>query len=420
MAEKLRLADLVPGATLERLRWGFKVVTGVPMVFTDDEGTALTDLEEPLRYCGALVRCPQGGTLCLRRKRWHVPEPEGDAAVRRTQHDGKPISHQCAGRFRDMAVPIVIEGQTVGFAVFARTLTEEPDLARFRALASEHGMAPEVGEKVARSALVMPEGKLSQVAGFLQTIAELVVSAAYDTLRARQVLELEELRDSLVHMIVHDLRTPLTSIMGSLQVIQESEYDADLTHELVPMALSSSETLLELINMLLDINKMESGELQLDVAPVDFAQVAQAAVDQVRGLATEQGQELVLTVAPDCPVVQADGELVRRVVVNLLGNAIKFTQAGGRIELSAHGEDGGLVFSVSDNGPGIPEEDQARIFEKFGQAAAHKKRRKYSTGLGLAFCKMVAEAHGGRVWLESAVGRGSSFSVFLPPAPRAG
>lgn len=417
MADALKLAELVPPETLDRLQREFRTLVGVPIVFTDADGQALTEVEEPLRYCGSLVYCRNAQTLCLRREKWDVAEEKLEAEMRKGHERGEPLAHQCAGGFKDMAVPIIVAGQAVGLAVFARTLVEPPDTNRFRDLARRHGMPAEVGEEVARQALVMPEERVAAVAGFLQTIANLVASAAYDSLRARQVLELEDLRDSLVHMIVHDLRTPLTSIMGSLQVIQEAEYDASLVEELVPIAVASAESMLEMINTLLDISKMENGELELDLRAVRFEEIAAKALDQVKGLALEHGHDLVNEVPPDGLTVQADEDLLRRVVVNLLGNAIKFTPDGGRITLSAKVDTQGLTFSVVDNGPGIPPEDQARIFDKFGQAAAHRDRRKYSTGLGLAFCKMVVEAHGGRIWVESEVGKGSAFHVFIPVRP---
>jgi len=216
-------------------------------------------------------------------------------------------------------------------------------------------------------------------------------------------------------MIIHDLRTPLTSIIGSLETIVDGEYEAETTGVLVPMALASSEELLEMVNTLLDINKMESGKMRLDnVKEIRFSELAQAASAQVNGLLQEYGHELDVKVDPPDATLVADEDLLRRVVVNLLGNAIKFTQGGGHIRLTARGTEDGLTISVEDNGPGIPPEDRERVFEKFGQAQARKEGRKHSTGLGLTFCKMAAEAHGGRIWLESEVGKGSTFYVFIP------
>jgi signal transduction histidine kinase len=263
----------------------------------------------------------------------------------------------------------------------------------------------------------MSSDRIAQVAEFLQVIANLVASAAYDTIRARQVLDLEQLRDSLIHMIVHDLRTPLTSIIGGLQTIVHTEYAPDMTREFLPVALDGANALLELVNTLLDINKMESGEMKLDLQPLRFAQIAEDALNQVRVLARERDQELSTSISADLPAVAADAEKLRRVVVNLLGNAIKFTQHGGYITLSAQPHEGGLRFSVSDDGPGIPPEYRDRVFEKFGQVESRAEGVKNSTGLGLTFCKMVVEAHGGRIWVESEVGKGTTFSAFIPGKP---
>jgi signal transduction histidine kinase len=274
-------------------------------------------------------------------------------------------------------------------------------------------MTPEAGEQVARAALVMPRERITVVAELLQLLAGLVASAAYDALRARKIIELEELRDALIHMIVHDLRTPLTSIIGGLQTIIDTDFDPDLTQEFTASALSSANVLLEMVNTLLDVNKMESGQMTLDLAPLDVGAVTQAAVSQVADLARSREQQLVTRADGGCDGLMADSDKTRRVMVNLLSNAIKFTPDGGRIELSATCDDEGLVISVSDNGPGIPEEYRERIFEKFGQVAGRKSKLP-STGLGLTFCKMVAEAHGGRIWVESVVGEGSTFRVLLP------
>lgn len=408
------LVDLVPVETLERVARMFELTAGVPMVFTDAGGTAVTELHDPLRYCGTLVSCPGVASLCLRRRKWDEPEPTIEEKIREKHADETPVQHRCVGGFVDAAVPIVVEGQIVGYSVFARSRTQPPDIGEFRALAEQRGMEPEVGEEVARRTLVMSEEQVGHVAEFLQVITNLVARAAYDTIRAQQVLELEQLRDSLVHMIVHDLRTPLTGIIGSLQTVLDGEYDPELTQEFVPLALSSSETLLEMVNTLLDINKMESGEVKLTREQVDFAEIAETAAAQVRGLMSERGHELVVQVPPECPLAEMDRDLVRRTVVNLLGNAAKFTPDGGRITLSAHCSEDGLTFSIADTGPGIPAEDQERIFEKFGQVETRQTGRKHSTGLGLTFCKMVAEAHGGRIWVESELGKGSTFWVWIP------
>lgn len=411
----LRLTELVPLETLEQLRELFEATVGVPMVFTDAEGMALTQVGDPLRFCGTLVKVPSGGTVCLRRARWDVPEAELEQKILAGHSNGGgPVAHRCMGGFRDTAVPLVVEGKVLGFAVFARSLVQAPDVEGFRAMAVDAGMAAETGEAVARAALVMGPERVKQVAQFLQAITGLVVKAAYEQLRARQVLALEDQRDALVHMIVHDLRTPLTGILTGLQTVVELEYEDDIVREFVPLAVRSAETLLEMVSTLLDVNKMESGQMELVVEEVDLPAVVAAALDSVRAVSEQRGQEVVQAAPASSLPVCADREKLRRLLVNLLGNAVKFTPDKGRIEAGWSTDEQSLRLWVQDNGPGIPPEHRERIFEKFGQLEAGKAARRNSTGLGLTFCKMVAQAHGGRIWVEGELGQGSRFVVEIP------
>jgi len=231
-----------------------------------------------------------------------------------------------------------------------------------------------------------------------------------------RTLELEKLRDDLIHMIVHDLRTPLTSVVSSLKTIQKVDCEPELTRELLPYCLTAGKTLMNMINDLLDVHRMEAGRIDLRVEAVNVAAVVDDAVALVRGFATEQGVHIESRVPRSLPTVRADAEKLLRVIVNLLGNGIRFTPSDGRVVVAAEpdGGDGGLHLTVSDTGAGIPEEYRERIFDKFGQVESRKAGKMVSTGLGLTFCKMVTEAHGGRIWVESEVGRGSTFHVVIP------
>ncbi len=231
--------------------------------------------------------------------------------------------------------------------------------------------------------------------------------------------KLEILRDDLTHMIVHDLRTPLTNIIGNLQVLQEADYDRDLTEEFVPVAVEAGQTLLGMVNDLLDISKLEAGQMALDIKEFAVAEVIEAALVSVRGLAEQQALQLSAEIDPPDLRVRADEEKLRRALTNLLGNAVKFTRKGS-VQVQVRGEDGGVLISVTDTGDGIPEADIERIFEKFGQVDAFSAEHKMSTGLGLAFVKLAIEAHGGRAWVESEMGVGSTFSLSLPGNPSSG
>ena len=171
-----------------------------------------------------------------------------------------------------------------------------------------------------------------------------------------------------------------------------------------------------MINDLLDISKMEEGSMNLERHELTAAAVVDQALQQVASLAAQQKLTLARELAPDLPRFWADEDKLRRMLVNLLGNAIKFTPVGGTVTISvrADDEENTLLFAVRDTGEGIPPEAFERIFEKFGQVENRKAGRKMSTGLGLTFCKLAAEAHGGRIWLESRLGQGSTFSFTIP------
>ncbi|MBI2299475.1 MAG: response regulator [Armatimonadetes bacterium] len=199
----------------------------------------------------------------------------------------------------------------------------------------------------------------------------------YDELQAnyRRLQELEQLRDDLTHMIVHDLRTPLTSLTTGLQTLQMmAELDPDCT-EILGISIQGGQMLLGMINDLLDVSKMEDGSLGLTCAELSAADVIADAVQQVAPLAELSGQRLEAGVEPGLPPLVADEDKLRRALVNLLGNALKFTPNGGTITVSARREAEGIAFAVQDTGEGIPPECFERIFEKFGQVESRQAGR---------------------------------------------
>lgn len=232
----------------------------------------------------------------------------------------------------------------------------------------------------------------------------------------RQLKELEQLRDSLTHMIVHDLRQPLQALMGGLQTLDMMGDLNPQQHEFVEMSVQGGETLLGMINDLLDISRMESGSLTLDRSAINPEQVIEEAIRQVRQLAEQKGLRIVPAIESGLPVCRADRDKLRRILVNLLGNAIKFTPKQGTVtvRVGPNAERSALCCSVEDTGEGIPQEAFALIFEKFGQVSNRKSGLQSSSGLGLTFCKMAVEAHGGTIWVESTLGQGSKFSFSIP------
>jgi signal transduction histidine kinase len=237
--------------------------------------------------------------------------------------------------------------------------------------------------------------------------------------RYQQLQKLEQLRDSLTSMIVHDLRTPLTSFLTGLQTLAYMGDLNDLQKECLEVSTDGGEMLLGMINDLLDISKMESGALVLELQKIEPPELAARSMQHIEALAKEKDVQLVSHISPDLPDFDGDVEKLGRTLVNLMGNAVKFTPRGGKITLSMGFEPraertASVVISVADSGEGIPRDSFDLIFEKFGQVEDRRGGRTMSSGLGLTFCKMVVEAHGGRIWIESEVGQGSNFLLAIP------
>jgi signal transduction histidine kinase len=229
-----------------------------------------------------------------------------------------------------------------------------------------------------------------------------------------QLRTLEKLRDNLVHMVVHDMRTPLTALYGFLQTLErlEGESLSDRGREFVQTALASTEDLVEMVSSLLDVSKMEAGEMKLNLTQCELLTIAREALAKVEPLRGDR--QLMLSGADEPVTVMADAEIIARVFQNLLGNALKFTPDGGRVSVGIEPSADAVRVLVQDTGPGIPPEYRERIFEKFGQVEHPANKQRYSTGIGLTFCKLAVEAHGGQVGVDSEEGRGSTFWFTLP------
>ncbi len=236
----------------------------------------------------------------------------------------------------------------------------------------------------------------------------------------RRLQQLEKLRDDLTHMIVHDLRTPLTSLLTGLQTLPLMGDLNELQKEMVGIAEDGGHSLLAMINDLLDVEKMEQETVPLELSALSVSDLIARSIAQVASLAKNGSLTLSQRVDPEVPPLTADEDKLRRIFINLLSNAIKFTPVDGTVSVMAsYSRADGFLFSVEDTGEGIPTDAFSRIFEKFGQVENRRAGRKMSTGLGLAFCKLAVEAHGGRIWVESEPGHGSTF-FFTLPAGRAG
>ncbi|HEX5691011.1 MAG TPA: ATP-binding protein, partial [Roseiflexaceae bacterium] len=246
--------------------------------------------------------------------------------------------------------------------------------------------------------------------------------------------ESERLRQDLTNMIVHDLRSPLSSVMASIDMLIRG-ISGNLNNpqrNVLNIAYSSSLQMLEMINTLLDISRLEDGHLPLKLGAHGVHELTTRAIERLAPLAQERTTVIQSDIAAELTLVHADDELIVRVLQNLLGNALNFSGRGSTVLIRAqpgaqlrnggiatHASDATGAFitiSVSDRGVGIAPKDQEKIFAKFGQVG----ERRGGTGLGLTFCKLVVETHGGAIWVESRLGEGSTFFFTLPAVTASG
>lgn len=230
--------------------------------------------------------------------------------------------------------------------------------------------------------------------------------------------KVERLKNEFVSTVSHEMRTPMTSIHGSLGLLVSGRLGSlpPQAQTLVEIAHKNSERLIRLINDILDVERIESGHMPFHVRPVSLATLVQQAADATRPYAQQLGVEIDL--APSAsPMVLADPDRLIQVLTNLLSNAVKFSPSGSSVTVQLSRVEGHGRISVSDRGPGIPEEFRAHLFEKFAQADASDARRRGGTGLGLSIAKAIVERLGGTISVSTEVGVGTTFHVDLPAAP---
>lgn len=230
--------------------------------------------------------------------------------------------------------------------------------------------------------------------------------------------ELSEMKEEFLALTTHDLRSPLTVISGVISFFTSGRL-GELSPEqknMVAMMERNAQSLIELVNDLLDASKLESGTMRLEIASIDLRGLIDELRETMEPLVREKGLKMEDALPADLPLVEADRPKLRRILVNLVSNAIKFTSKGGQVAVRAVREDGAVRISVSDTGVGIAPEDVKLLFDKYEQARSRATRGEKGTGLGLYITKQLVELHGGEIKVESELGKGSTFSFTLPVA----
>jgi signal transduction histidine kinase len=241
----------------------------------------------------------------------------------------------------------------------------------------------------------------------------------------QQEQKLDEMKNELVNVVSHELRTPLTAIKNALSLLHGPRLGAlnDKQQRFVRLSQTNVEQLVGIINDLLDLSKLEAGKMHIDLEPLSLAEPIAAALSSLEPPAEAKGVSLQSSTGNDLPLVHGDAASIQRLLINLVGNAIKFTDPGGRVLVEAttvEGESGcasgtAVRVTVSDTGVGVPKDQLESIFDKFHQVTgASRHTTTVGTGLGLPICRELIKAHHGRIWAESDEGSGSRFSFTLP------
>ena len=265
-----------------------------------------------------------------------------------------------------------------------------------------------MGEKNYRDEISLDDGRYFNAV--LSTIKDVGTVVAMQEIT--HLKELDRIKTDFVNTVSHDLRSPLTAILGYVELIERAGEVNQQQREFIRRVRASVRNIADLINDLLDLGRIESGlDTRKDL--VDITEIIQEVVDNYRNQVNSKGQHLELTLEPNVPMLFGDRTRLKQMVDNILGNAVKYTPEGGEIQVSTETERDQLILRISDTGNGIPPADQPYIFDKFYRAS-NIDGNIPGTGLGLAIVKSIVESHQGRIWVDSTLGKGTVFTVVLP------
>ena len=304
------------------------------------------------------------------------------------------------------------EGEALGrpFAAVVRHYNLIELWQRCRAQGGEQVEAVDLGSEFFVQAVVTPFQERG-AAGYVVIFQDLT-----------QVRRLQTMRRDFISNLSHELRTPLASLRAVVETLQDGALaDPPAAERFLRQAENEVNTMTQMVEELTELSQIESGQVRLRLVPVAVDRLIDVPLERMRSQAERGGVQLSVEIAADAPLVLADEERVQQVVTNLLHNAIKFTSPGGHVRLiaavsDAPGRERELLFEVQDTGIGIAKADVPRVFERFYKSDRARTRGQGGTGLGLAIARHIVEAHGGRIWVKSKLGRGSSFFFTMPIA----
>jgi len=400
------------------LFWSLLLNVGAYVAVSSLGGQSAVEYGQARRFVDVFRRSQDTTELPL----WHADTPVD--AVRSLlvrflgqQRTQEALQRYSASRGVDLGTMVYADAELVAFAerLLAGTTGAASARVALASVAQEKELA--VGEVMhlldETSRVIATSRQLEEKSRELELASEELRAAN------RRLRELDRLKDDFVATMAHELRTPLTSIRAFTEILHDHpDLEDGKRREFLDIVLHENERLTRLISQVLDLAKLESGEVALrpeSTAPEDLANQALASI---RGLTERRGIRLESRIEAELPEIQVDRDRILQVLVNLLSNAVKYCSDGGWIALDIKRRGEGVEMAVSDDGPGVPQEERQTVFDKFRQVARPVAGRTHGTGLGLSICREIVERHGGRIWVESSERDGARFAVVLPPEPR--
>ena len=446
----VRLSDLVDRAAIGELSRSFFSLFGIPLRIFTEEGTLLADAAAEQELCRYLNTLPNGRAACAKTV----------SLVKRILPDGDAVSHPCFTGAKYLVVPIEYDHRRLGRVVIGPYLPLDVEAPPPSLVEVDPGVDRELAARLLQRMPRAREETVALIAHHVRTSLDLILFAGHKALLTSQMhlaavtesyreleeknavlveavdrlRELDRLKSNFLATVSHELRTPLTSIIGYSEMLSEGIAGAMTGEqtEFVTTIREKGEQLLSLIMNLLDLSKLESGTMRLSRQDTRVELVLGEVVSTLLPTARKKGVTLSCEATPNLPVLDADPEKLRQVLLNLTENAIKFTPAGGTVKLAARtveveesdGEESGFILvaptlrrvevRVSDSGIGIPAAERPRVFDAFYQVDSSSTREYGGTGLGLSIVKRLVEAHGGTIAIEANEPLGTVFVVTLP------
>lgn len=458
--KQVLLGDVVEVSLLRELCKGFSELYGLGIKVFDTHGTKLVDFRsQTTAYCGLMFQ-HQGSKQACAQLVGHIKSCDVEAAPK------AGMSVQCFSGLKYRITPVMHEGDYIGRVIYGPfrpgELTQVPaglaqlaptmdNKQKVDLLAPVRSVGEQTMDAVVKHCQLVVEALV--FAGFKAQLTSQMhidsITTAYHELQEQnselskaneRLLEMDRVKSNFVATVSHELRTPLTSVIGYSEMLLEGMAGSLTTEqrEYVGTIMEKGESLLQLITSILDMSKIEAGSLALDRAPVDLSGVIRAAASDVLPQAQKKHIVVATELDPKLPRFLVDAEKLHRVVTNLLGNAVKFTPEGGKVQLKLGSFLGPLpaeagkefdrfeeennhwlMLSVADTGIGIPGNKLRQVFDPFFQVDSSSTREYGGTGLGLAIVKNFVEAHGGAVWAALAEPKGTRFTVVIPWAAKA-